>query len=469
MIRELLRSMIREEWRVHTTIFGNRYFAFFPVVIGFLTCAGSLFVPFFLRVIRVDQLFLFAQYMFLLLGVSIGSFGLFGREIMNRRFGQASLIAYSARSLPVGERAIFTAFFLKDILFYLFFWIVPMFGGFVVMAPFIGFSVVSMLWACGTLSLSFLFGLAMIFLLSTVYAHSSRLVILLLFGVLLGNLGLVYVLGVEVNVLLLGYSLFYSHSLPMFIVMVVVIVVFVVLSIVFVRITYPEGKKYFHNQFVQLMKRFSFSSYAAFIAKDFIDLRRSEGGLGKLIFSFLLPMVFTYLFLEVFLEVIPAVKGLMIFAVFLGIVSASIYTMLTAFDTFNPYLFLPVRVSTIIKSKMQSFMLFNLLSVVVLGVVAVSLDQVGYFVPAFLMFMSICVYALAVTVYLTGLHPNILLYNTKVFIPYLGLVGSVLFAVTFFSILDPFSMLLSPVLIPIAYVLLKKSFVKWDQWVPQTI
>jgi hypothetical protein len=104
-----------------------------------------------------------------------------------------------------------------------------------------------------------------------------------------------------------------------------------------------------------------------------------------------------------------------------------------------------------------------------LGVVAVLMEQVDYLVPAFLLFVSICVYALAVTLFLTGVHPNVLLYNTKMFIPYLGLVGLVLFTVTFFSVLELYSMILSPVLLPVACVLLKKGFVKWDQWVPQTI
>ena len=469
MIKELFMSMVTEEWRLHTTLFRNRYFIFFPLVIGVLTFIGAFFIPFFLRIISVDQLFLSAHYIFLLFGVSIGAFGLFGKEIMNRRFGQASLIAYSARSLPVGERAIFLAFFLKDILFYLFLWIIPIFVGLLLVSPFIGFSGLSVLVACGTFVLSFLMGLSLIFLLSTVYAHSSRLLGSILFSGLVAYLGLYYFIGFDVNFLLLAYSLYYSPSVMMLFVIVLFIFSSAVLSIVFVKIEYPKAQKVYYNHLKKLMRRFAFSSYAQYLAKDFIDLKRSEGGLGKIIFTFLIPIAFTYLFLEVFLEVIPEVKGIMIFAVFLGIVSASIYNMLTAFDTFNPYLFLPVKVSTILKSKIQSFLLFNLLSVVILVLAAVSMQQLSYLVPALLMFISICIYALAVTIYLTGLQPNVLMYNTKIFVPYLGLLGSVLFAVTFFSIINPDLMVVSPILLPIAYLLLRKSFTKWDQWIPQTI
>ena len=469
LLKALFISMVREEWRVHTTAFGNRYYGVFPLVIGIITCIGSLFVPFLLRVVTIDQLFLSAHYIFLLFGVSVGAFGLFGKEIMNRRFGQASLIAYSARSLPVGERAIFLVFFLKDVVFYLFLWIAPIFVGLVVSASFIGFSYPTVVTVCGTFFLSFLLGLSLIFLLSTIYAHSSRLIVVVLLVVVLTYFSVDTILGIDGNFLLAAYNLYYSQSVELLLMMVLFIVLAAAISIAFVKIEYPEAKRHYSAELSGFIERFRFSSLANFLAKDFIDLKRSEGGLGKIIFSFLMPVAFTYLFLEVFLDLIPDVKGIMIFAVFLGIVSASIYNMLTAFDTFNPYMFLPVRVSTVLKSKIQSFLLFNILSVVVLVLAAVSMQQIDYLIPAFLMFVSICVYSLAVTIYLTGLHPNVLMYNSRVFIPYIGLLGSVLFLATFFSIIDPFVMVVSPILLPVAYLLLKKSFQKWDKWIPQTI
>jgi len=466
MFVPILWAMMKEEWRIHTKTAKNQTFWFFPILIGIGTAVFSLCIPFALFIVAKQQLFQYLHFLFLFFGISIGAFGLFGKEIMNRRFGQVSLIAYSSRSLPVSEQKVFLAFFLKDILFYVFLWIAPIFVGFLVVTPFIGFSFSASLIACGTLVLSFLLGLSVVFFLSTIYAHSSKLLIIILVTVLALLVASTVFTELSVNFLLLPYTLYYSHSALTFGVIITLISVSSLLSVVFVKIDYPEKKKHYRNILSLWTRRFGFSTYSCYIAKDFIDLKRSEGGLGKVIFSFLLPILFTYMFLSIFLDIIPTVKIVMIFAVFLGIVSATIYNMITEFDSFNPYLFLPVKVSTILHSKIMSFLLVNVFSIAILGVVAVAMDQLLYFFPALLLFVSIALFTLAVTVYLTGLHPNFLLYDSKVFIPYAGMLCPTIFLLTLCAIVNPFTMVASPLLLPVAWMLLKKSFNKWDQWTP---
>ena len=180
MFRTVIWSMIKEEWRIHTRTAQNKTFAYFPLIIAICTLVFSLTIPFVLSVVSQEQLFQYVHFIFLFFGISIGAFGLFGKEIMNRRFGQMSLIAYSSRSLPVSEQTVFFAFFIKDILFYVFLWIAPIFIGFLLTTPFIGFSLAGSLFACATLLLSFLFGLSLVFFLSTIYAHSSKLLLIVI-------------------------------------------------------------------------------------------------------------------------------------------------------------------------------------------------------------------------------------------------------------------------------------------------
>lgn len=466
MLQTILWAMIKEEWRMHTKIAKNKTFAYFPLIIGVISLVGTLLIPFFLQILTTSQLFTYVHLVFLFFGVSIGAFGLFGKEIMNRRFGQISLLAYSSRSLPIPERTVFFAFFIKDIIYYLFLWIVPIFIGFLLVTPSIGFSLSASLFACATLILSFLLGISIVFFLSTIYAHSSKLLVIILISILASLLIPTVFDHLSINLLLLPYTLFYSPSLYIFTLIIAIILGTSLVSIVFVKIDYPEKKKHHANLFIPWTNRFKFSKYSWYIAKDFIDLKRSEGGLGKLIFSFLLPILFTYLFLLLFLELIPTVQIIMIFAIFLGVVSTTIYNMVTEFDSFNPYTFLPVKVSTILHSKIISFHCINLFSFVVLAAAAVTMDQLLYFIPALFLFVSISLFNLAVTVYFTGLHPNVLIYDAKVFIPYMSLLCPVIFACTFLSIIKPFTMLASPLLLPLAFLLLKKSFHKWDQWMP---
>jgi hypothetical protein len=143
--------MMKEEWRIHSTIFGSLSFALFPVMIFGIAFMGSFLLPLFRTVLPAGDLAVIIHGLFLLLGVMVGAFGLIGMEAMNRRFGQASLLAYSARSLPLSGRTIFLNFVVKDTLYYFILWVFPFTAGFAIASPFIGVPLTLPLWLMLTL------------------------------------------------------------------------------------------------------------------------------------------------------------------------------------------------------------------------------------------------------------------------------------------------------------------------------
>jgi len=466
---EIFRKMFIEEWRIHTSAFDSKLFAFFPVLIAIGAFVLSLFLPFLMKVMTIKQLFLSVHFIFIFLGVSIGAFGLFGREIMNRRFGQASLIAYSSRSLPVSERRIFFHFFLKDVIYYIFLWILPIILGFLIATFFIDINIFSAILASSSLMFSFLIGLSIVFFLSTIYAHSSKILVILLTaaGIILLFLNQAY--EITFTKIIIPYWLYYEPTINKTIFILGAILIPTTLSLIFLKVDYPHKKKQHKNKLTDFTKKLSFSKYSFYVAKDFIDLNRSEGGVGKIIFSFLLPVAFTWMFIGIFLELIPTIKTVMIFSIFLGIVSSSIYNIVTAFDTFNPYMFLPVKVSIIIKSKIISYLLINIVSLIILTIVSISMNQILYFIPALFIFITISFVSLSATIYFTGLSPTILMYNSKIFFEYSLSLAPMLFAFTFLTILNPFYLLLSPVLLIPGFWVLKRGLKKWDNWTPESI
>ena len=466
MPMKILKTMIKEEWRIHANIFGNLMFAFFPLLIGIGTFVVALFVPYLKTILTVKQMLLLAHYLFLLIGVGIGAFGLFAREFMNRRFGQASLIAYSSRTLPVSERAIFFNFIIKDVIYYLMLWIIPIVLGFVLATPFISINTISAIFACGTLILSFLIGLSIVFFLSTLYAHSSKILAALLLLAAIGTLVVMRYYTINITTLLPSYSMFYQPSLRKILISLLLILLPSTLSLIFLKVDYPEKKKQYEDNLNPLTDKLKFSKYSYYVAKDFLDMSRSEGGVGKIIFSFLFPIVLTWIFLYIFFEKIPTINIIMIFAIFLGIVSSSIYNMLTEFETFNSYMFLPVSVSTVIRSKITSYMLINIISLIILIITAIGTNQLIYFIPALCSFVTISLYSLAMTIYFMGLHPTILLYSAKIFSQYMLSVAPILFIFTIISIINPFALLASPILLLPAIFIIKNSYKKWDSWEP---
>ena len=170
---ELFIAMVKEEWRVHSTMFGSLSFALFPILIFWIAFMGSFLLPLMRKSLPSGELSLVLHANYLMLGFMVGAFGLLGSEVMNRRFGQASLLSYSARSLPLSERFIFANFVIKDTLYYFVLWVLPLALGFLLASPFISVPLTLPLLLSLTLTLSFLFGLCAVFFLSSIYSRSK--------------------------------------------------------------------------------------------------------------------------------------------------------------------------------------------------------------------------------------------------------------------------------------------------------
>jgi len=80
MVFGILKIMIKEEWRLHTSLFGTRMFAAFPLMIGSGAFIATLFLPSIQTVMTTHQLLQSAHYVLILFGVTIGAFGLAGKE-----------------------------------------------------------------------------------------------------------------------------------------------------------------------------------------------------------------------------------------------------------------------------------------------------------------------------------------------------------------------------------------------------
>jgi hypothetical protein len=462
---DIFKNMVKEEWRMHSSLFGHRGFALFPVFIFLFTFFVSLVLPVFREIVTDTQIALGIHYFFLLLGCMIGAFGLMSREFMNRRFGQASLIAYSSRVLPVSERFIFANFLGKDIVYYFVLYILPFVAGFSLAAEFVPagiFSIPSVLLTLVlTLSLSFVIGISTVFFLSTVYAHSGKISLFCLF---IASILLLHISGnMNQNVLysLPSLSFFLDPSVSKLLHSGILILVPSALSIIFLKIDFPQSQKSFSNSFSKLCRLLGSYRYAAFVAKDSLDLKRSEGGLGKVIFSFVLPLTLVWILLSALGRVMPALSTLTIFALVLGVLSSSMYNWLTEYDIFSSYAFLPLKVSDMIKSKLNSYLFLNLIPLAILTLLALK-NEPGSLIPSMLLFLTISLYMVAVLVYLTGLSPSTNLYNAKTFALYTLSVVPLLMLNIVLSMFGPYYSLVDLLLVPFALYLLGKGFEKWD-------
>ncbi|MGD1004947.1 MAG: hypothetical protein ABR887_05935 [Methanoregulaceae archaeon] len=459
---DLFWNMMKEEWRVHSTMFGSISFALFPIMIFAIAFMGSFLLPVFKSVLPIQDMLIITHGNFLLLGLMVGAFGLLGNEVMNRRFGQASLLAYSSRSLPLSERFIFANFVVKDTVYYFVFWVFPFIAGFALATPFTHISPIYPLILSVTLTSSFLFGLSGVFFLSTIYVRSKRVLGIVLVLILVIFVFAYKFAGISVTSLFPPLILFYSFSWTNLIITCAVIIIPFIISIALFIPEFTDTTKRYRNMLTSMTRKLWFFPYPPFSAKDLIDMHRSGSVVGQTIFSFIIPLALIWFFLSALTGFLPAYGIFLQFTVLTGVIASTMYTWLTQFDSFTSYSCLPVSVKTVIASKINSFTVLQLIPIAFISFVSFTTHNVPYLLPALVLCISISFYALSVIVYMTGLSPNVLLYDVKVLFVYLISVGFPVLVLGALSFINPNYALGSVLLFLPTLYLIKLGFTKWD-------
>ncbi|MFA6362799.1 hypothetical protein [Methanoregula sp.] len=459
---ELFVAMVKEEWRVHSTMFGSLSFALFPILIFWIAFMGSFLLPLMRQALPAGELSLILHANYLMLGFMVGAFGLLGSEVMNRRFGQASLLSYSARSLPLSERFIFANFVVKDTLYYFVLWVLPLALGFLLASPFIGIPITLPLLLTLTLTLSFLSGLCAVFFLSSVYSRSKPALAAILTVLAVAAGALYLVTGQNPAVYYPPLNLFLAFSWTGLLFSLAAIVFLFVISIWLFSPETIGAAKHHKSMLVPLTGKLSVFPYPPLAAKDLIDMYRSGGMVGQTLFSFLIPLVVIWFFLSLLSGYLPAYGVLIEFALVTGVIASTMYTWITMFDTFGAYACLPVSVRTLLKSKITTFSVLQIIPAVFIAAVSILSGQALYLVPAVVLCLSVSFYSLGITVWLTGLSPSVLVYDVKVMVVYLILMGAALLVLSAVAFAAPFGTLGAVLLLIPAVFFARLGFAKWE-------
>ena len=458
---DLFTSMLREEWRVHSTMFGSLSFALFPFLIFGIAFMGSFVIPLVEKTLPVGNLAIVVHANYLVLGLMVGGFGMLGNEVMNRRFGQASLLAYSARSLPLSERNIFASFVVKDTVYYFFLWVFPFAFGYILASPFIHVPLASALYLLLTLTLSFLFGLCGIFFLSTVYVWSKPVFWLFLI-LLFTGIGGILATGLNPAILFPPLLLHNGFSWTNLLLSCAVLASLFTVSLWLFNPESVGSEKRYEDTFSPLLQRCSPLPNPPLAAKDMIDLYRSGSLIGQTIFSFIVPLVVIWFFLSLMDRMFPSHGLVFLFAITTGVIASTMYTWVTMFDNFGPYACLPVAVSTLISGKLTTFAILQIIPAVFIAVVAALSGEAAYIVPAVVLGIAVSFYAVSVMAWLCGLSPDVLVYDVKVLFVYLVLVGLVITVFSAVAFMNPYYSFAAIILAIPAWLLVQKAKVRWD-------
>lgn len=124
----MIRRMLKEEWRMHSELFGSKYFGAFPFVLAMLSALVTVLS---LRSpsITVETISRAVPAVAGFLGISVGLTGFSDRDAFKNVLGKTNYLVYSSRTLPISSKRLLTEFVIKDFVYYLGIFIAPSYVG----------------------------------------------------------------------------------------------------------------------------------------------------------------------------------------------------------------------------------------------------------------------------------------------------------------------------------------------------
>jgi hypothetical protein len=420
----IMKFMFIEDFRMQSAMIGRLQFLLFPIFIGFCAFVISASSTVLLQNMSLSRIYFLLHIVVFIYGVSVGGFALFGEQIAQERFGDINILLRTPIIQPIGFRGIFLVFYLKDIIFYFFFSIIPIVLGIGLSIPITSFRITSVLFLLLTISLTFLLGISFSFFLSTLYVRLRALfgivfvafVIAMIAGPLLG--------WIEIDFLI--PSLIYQNTgnLLYLVLSLLMFLFFSSIAVGFLKIESGKRSEKYDSEIIRTKDRFSFTGRESkFIAKEWLDLRRS-GHLAPVLSVYIGPLVFlamAFWFLRSILS-IPISFNIVFYSAMMGLFSVTIYSWLNINDS-EFYQILPVSVPKLIKVKLR---LFAIIAFTTSPIFLIFLSL--FFWEWHLLWLALLVtfistsYVVVTTAYLTGLRTNTYLFDASILGRFAGMI-----------------------------------------------
>lgn len=417
----LLTLNLKEEWRVLTSYFSSKkLFYLFPVVVGCVGLLIGVLAPFMRSAFDMRELLTAFILLLGVYGLLVGGFGFFADEVAQRWFGEARLLIHMYEILPISFRRLFTFFYLKDIIYYVLLTVLPLFAG-----AFLSFRisphVLMKVFVSGVLS--FLIGVSVTFLISSLYVRNKYTLLLIIAAVV------VLYSGFHLSDFPPLSFLFYGRYVSL----ISGVAAFVLFSIVSLSVMNPverANRKVFSRSPL-------FSRTDPLLAKELVEVRRS-GTWQVVMTSYLFPLFFMYgiFYFSGRLFQMEIVIPLLFYAVFIGYLGTLVYSWLHNIDSPSFMAVLPVRTSQLIKRKIRLFLVSSLLIasfyLVVLGYL---LEDMGALPVSVVTMGSTAFYVAVVTAWLCGLYPNTRLFDGSVLARYMLAILPLLIVLSILSLM----------------------------------
>ncbi len=459
--------MLKEEWRLHSRLFGRWGFAGFPVVVFTVTALAYGLLAY--SGFTVQELEVGLHYVVAFLGLSVGSIGFVSSDAVENLLGESNLLVYSSRTLPVSSRRLVSAFVVKDLIYYFFMYMLPLTLALIPVSLYFTSPFTNLPLLLFTVTGAFMLGVSVSFFGAVVYLR-SRAASTVVGVAAVATVAAAYFTGYYDVVVTLTPLGFYSQpSLESLLLGYTPLAAAVALGVIAFS-PGSSGRDTEHSARYGVMGLLPTFDDTGLTAKILLDMTRSSGGVLKIFFSvgmLFLVFVFLVLYIDIVRDIISS-PGLA-FATLLAISSISVYHWLNRFDRPEDYLMLPVDAGDVIAAKFRALLLLSLSASYVYLLIAAALFGFGEMLLGAALLPLLTVYFFGATVYMTGLDPNELLLNSKLFAAFGVVVAAValpMFVAAIAYVEFPretatFTIALSLAAFAVGILLYRRSKVKW--------
>ena len=403
--------LFREEWRLHTRLFGGWRFVLFPAVIAVLAAGATVA----LRATGTESGTIVTGLHALVLGFGLysGTAGFAGSDMLENVFGRLSLLLSTPATLPLSRRRLLGLFLVKDGLFYAVAFVLPMSLANAVLAgpsPTAPLSV-GALW----LSLSLTFAAGMALTVALIAVRTRGVPTWAIVGTVVLGAGVLWVAESARAVRSLFVPI--DGSLAAAVGLAVGTAAVGAVSLALYDPTYGRPSRTAGDRFARLSDALpaeSVGTDSALVSKTLLDLARSSGGVAK-------PFVSAAILLALvaaLVGVVDSITGVapapgIFFGGVLGLTAFTTYNWLTQFDSLEAYLAYPVSIADVFRAKRVAFVLVGAPTVAVPYLAAViwfDATRADAVVGAILL-AGYALYYYGLTVYIAGFDPNEFLFD----------------------------------------------------------
>ena len=462
----ILKNMIKEEFRLHSSLYNRRNIIAFPLTLmvlsflGFLLFSSTSGIDF----ISFSKFFLITSFV---VGLTTGSIELNASDFLEKRFGDYGKLFFNSLLLPIRLSKLFIITAIADIIFYLLWFILPIIMGFVIYAIFfLNFNIPFML-ILSTIVLAFVslfIGILISFLLILLMKKSKIISIsffaLLIFLIISFNDIILYFLLPSITFV----NNFNFNNL---------IYTVIYISVLLIGIYLAVGNEYSTKVKLKKEKKSTrISTNSPIISKDIIELKRSFGFIIRPIFGVIIPSLLILLMINSLKDnpyfAIYLNMSLYILGIIMAVFATSFFNGIVLGDSASHYKFIPVSFEKLMRSKLSiSFVtnaVYGLISLFIFGFF-INFDSI---LDAMLLFISVLIYSLSINFFINGIRPeenslaakNLIL-NFFLFMPYI--IASIVFATVFKGIIWSFLVYLL-MTFAISYAIYILAIRKWKKY-----